>query len=383
MSSGVLDRDALYYPYIHIRPNKVDWLKATLLCFPQVRRMVPHGFNPDDKPEIRAFLRAKNAKGQPLLISERLEANDRRSAVARAQERLLRKLKEHESIIVERFSRRSSGCHYGKINLYTMHREKIHDEIWNYLIDNNLAKARGRKKNDPYGDWVDIEPALGDAIMSTIAVALARAKGLDIVTSDNGIHNAVAMQSEDDIFNTLLNLKEPEGEESDGDKVDELAQVVIRTKFNVSKLSAEQISELHKEGKSLIAFKKALLPIASQITKIEDPGERESKFKQKADEVIEEWEKYKRKLPGFAAAALVEAQETKPPEYALSLIATTGTAMWIPVLGAAITLGVLSYKGYSIWKKFKEGTANPYQYLTQVERKGATLVAAPSTKKRT
>ena len=47
MSAEVaLDRDALYYPFIHI--TDVNWLKATLLCFPGVRRMVPQSYVPTD-----------------------------------------------------------------------------------------------------------------------------------------------------------------------------------------------------------------------------------------------------------------------------------------------------------------------------------------------
>jgi hypothetical protein len=55
-----LDRDALYYPYIHFRD--VNWLKATLLCFPQVRRMVPPEFSLNDSPEVAQFTALKGAK---------------------------------------------------------------------------------------------------------------------------------------------------------------------------------------------------------------------------------------------------------------------------------------------------------------------------------
>jgi hypothetical protein len=49
--SAILDRDALHYPYIHIRD--VNWLKGTPLCFPQVRRMVPPDFHPSRKGKKR------------------------------------------------------------------------------------------------------------------------------------------------------------------------------------------------------------------------------------------------------------------------------------------------------------------------------------------
>jgi hypothetical protein len=378
MSSNVLDRAALYYPYIHIRPDKIDWLKATLLCFPQVRRMAPEGYNLRDRPEVIDFLSEKNADGNPLLDVERLDMDDQSSAAARAQERLLNKLQHYNDIITKRYAGKNNKHKGKKGKNYTIHREKIHGDIWRYLVFNNLVKASGSKRDDPYGEWVDIEPELGDAIMSTIAIAVSRSKGLDIVTSDSTVHNAIVTQSEDEVFNSLLNLGETKNTPSDADKVEELAQVVIQTKFDVSQLNVAQIAELHKEGKSLMAFKKALLPIASQIPHIEDAEERQRQFRRKAEEVIEEWESYKRKLPGFAMAALVEAQEIKAPEYALNLV-VAGTAMWMPIVGASITLGVLSYKGYSIWKKFKEGQANPYKYLSQIERKGASLFIAPPT----
>ena len=48
---------ALYYPYIHIRD--VNWLKATLLMFSQVRRMVPATFTPSDTPAVEEFAEYK------------------------------------------------------------------------------------------------------------------------------------------------------------------------------------------------------------------------------------------------------------------------------------------------------------------------------------
>lgn len=105
MSSAVLDRAALYYPYIHIEPDKIDWLKATLLCFPQIRRTIPAGFDPNDAPEIWEFQREKNANGEVLFDSEYLDMSSESSAPKRAQERLLRKLRQLEQQIIERFSK--------------------------------------------------------------------------------------------------------------------------------------------------------------------------------------------------------------------------------------------------------------------------------------
>src|SRR5688572_8160975 len=55
---------ALYYPYIHIRDAR--WLKANLLIFPKVQRMIPFEFNPDDSEEIKKFAQWRPG-AEPLL----------------------------------------------------------------------------------------------------------------------------------------------------------------------------------------------------------------------------------------------------------------------------------------------------------------------------
>ena len=83
--SDVLDRDALYYPYIHI--TDVDWLKATLLSFPQVRRIVPRGFDLNDSAEIKPF-RSREGARRPLLAEEPAELEGAYLAQRRLKERL-------------------------------------------------------------------------------------------------------------------------------------------------------------------------------------------------------------------------------------------------------------------------------------------------------
>jgi hypothetical protein len=46
-------RPALYYPYIHIRSE--HRLKATLLCAPAVKRIVPETYQPEDSFQIAKY----------------------------------------------------------------------------------------------------------------------------------------------------------------------------------------------------------------------------------------------------------------------------------------------------------------------------------------
>ncbi len=66
---------ALYYPFIHIRD--VNWLKATLLLFSQVRRMVPTMFTPSDGPGVREFAEYFTGR-EPFLQPAATARRDRR-----------------------------------------------------------------------------------------------------------------------------------------------------------------------------------------------------------------------------------------------------------------------------------------------------------------
>jgi len=97
-----LDRDALYYPYVHI--TDVNWLKATLLSFPGVRRMVPAHYEPNDLPDIREFCDLKGPRGAPLLTNANLFSR----AATTAETDLLKKLQENDAFIRSRYSRRKT-----------------------------------------------------------------------------------------------------------------------------------------------------------------------------------------------------------------------------------------------------------------------------------
>ena len=52
---------ALYYPYIHIRSE--NWLKATLLCVPAVKRIVPSNYAPEDDAAIIPYVTISGPNG--------------------------------------------------------------------------------------------------------------------------------------------------------------------------------------------------------------------------------------------------------------------------------------------------------------------------------
>src|SRR5204862_8035521 len=98
---------------------------------------------------------------------------------------------------------------------------------------------------------------------------------------------------------------------------------------------------------------------------------RDKRFRDAAAEIIEEWGKYKKSLPRFALDGLVDATEVKFPEIASSMIAgATGTRLGV---GAGLAIGLITYCGVKIWRPYKERSSSPYQYLSRIEKSGATL----------
>src|SRR5687767_12293588 len=72
MSKSVMDQDALYYPYIHFRDEQ--WLRATLLYFPHIFRMVPPEYSLNDSEFVAQLARSKGRHGRPLIESYALNS---------------------------------------------------------------------------------------------------------------------------------------------------------------------------------------------------------------------------------------------------------------------------------------------------------------------
>ena len=207
-----LDRDALYYPYIHI--TDANWLKATLLCFPNVRRMVPAGYTPSDSDEIREFCQTAGPRGEPLLTNVNLFSN----AATEAEKDLLDKLEKNDTFIRERYSKRKTVKELGPdAGQFRLHDEKIVQKLYSYLIGANDEDSLAwwtqhpddRSGRHGPGHWLALHPTLGNAILAVKAIAIAEDLGLDIVTNSSGVHHTVVSKKREDIFKELLGEPTP------------------------------------------------------------------------------------------------------------------------------------------------------------------------------
>jgi hypothetical protein len=200
---------------------------------------------------------------------------------------------------------------------------------------------------------------------------------LDIVTSSGRIHHALASLDETEVFDQLLKgqWKTPykPGIDKSTELANELAELVLTTKFDVSRLTPEQIGELIKDGKDLRQFKNALKPIVDSIPDIPDPEERIRRLRIAAQEVIDQWYEYKKSLPRFAADALLDVSNIKLPEILAGIITAGAYTGLTLASGLGIAIGVVTYSGYGILRKYRENIKNPYRYLSHIEKAGASL----------
>lgn len=194
---------------------------------------------------------------------------------------------------------------------------------------------------------------------------MADAFGLDIVTDSTNVHDIVAAHSAADVFDALLNSRTAPQPPTTQDSVDDLAQIVMTTAFDVSRLTPRQIADLVADGHDLRRFKNALVPIVASLPRMTDDGERQRRLEAAANEVLAEWSRYRKSLPQFALDAIVEVTDLKWPEFATAGLLLSPHTWWA---GAGLGIGLLTHKGAKVFQKFREKTNSPYRYLSNIQK---------------
>ena len=192
MSNETKDTDGLYYPHIHVRDEA--WLKATLLYFPHILRMVPANFETSDSAFITSLTKTPGIRGEPLLGSYQLGNVITSGAADRLTERLMDDIKTIPGF-EQRFSRKATQDGYGKDSQYLIHRSKAPRQFWAELterglmwapsefdaIDERYYRVLRHLADNLSAEWAAVHPILGEAFMATVAAAAARDEGLEVL----------------------------------------------------------------------------------------------------------------------------------------------------------------------------------------------------------
>lgn len=318
-------RPALYYPYIHIRSER--WLKATLLCVPSVKRIVPQEYSPEDEPTITRYTTITGPHGTLLQsVPSYTQAADA------AQHRLLDILQENATTIDAKYGRTRAPA----VDDYWIHKAKFVDTLLDHLLRHQLAWPS--VPGHPVGNrmWYALHPTLGKAIMTTLGLSIARDEHYDIVTSDGKYHEALLATKEEAIFETLLRGYSNSETNTLAQTRRELGQmVIILSGVNFDALLPERIPELQASPR-FRTFQQLLRASASTFNQDIDDREYRDQLRQEANQIVTAWQETKHDVSKdlrevlFEGVALgAEALKTviKGPEM-LELGIVGGIGLW-------------------------------------------------------
>ena len=343
-------RQALYYPYIHIRSE--HWLKATLLCTPGVRRIVPETYSPEDPPRIHRYTQIVGLNG-PLLQS--VPSNS--VAAFEAQNRLLAKLREYQREIVKKYQR----TNVSSSDLYRIHVAKFNEVLLEFLLQHKLAWQTDHPDAFGHRNWYALQPVLGSAIMTTLGLSIAREQHYDVVTPSSEFHEALLTTKENEVFDALLSSDEPKTVPTIAQVGHDLGQLVITlTGINYEALHPEQIPEL-QSSQHFQKFQRLIRTSAHLIESENDAEGYRARLRSEANEIIDAWHETKSDLSKDLRDALFEATLIFSAE---ALRVHAGAEATGLVSAGGLAIGLLVIKGLRLKEKRMRGS--PYQFLTQV-----------------
>jgi hypothetical protein len=386
---SIQSRRALYYPYIH--PRDIEWVKGTLLAFGQINRVVPDGFPLKDLPEVALLRNEVGDDGEPLVCSISPDWPD----IEFAQARLFNVVAAVDpKQLTERFGRATTAAQYGSDDRFEIHENNFHAGLLSWLQGGGLAwPSRGPTPDT--GSWWSVHPVLGEAVMSVMAIAAARHKGLDIVTESATMHTALSSLDEQQVLGELIAPLAPPIPKAVqlAQAVDQLGHIVMTTMLDLQRLSVLDVAEIVQQGDDLRRFREAVSRIASDVPLDAAPKVREEMLRDRADTIVTEWQKHRQSLPKKLREALRDTtaeQSKKGLEHAGDAIAKavasggtvgaaalfTGNSLQTAALSAGVgfAIGLVLTTGR---KLFAKNPDDPFQYLTRIEKAGATILTVP------
>jgi len=271
-------RAALYYPYIHIRSE--DWLKATLLCVPVVKRMIPDDYHPEDTGDIAPYERIAGPYGKLL---QRVPAYS--AAAEQAQQDLLNRIHGDLDAIKNAYGRAKAP----EVDEYWIHDAKFSGSLLRYLEDEGLAWKSTYPNAYGQRNWYALHPTLGKAVMTCIGLSTARDSNLDIVTASGKYHEALLTTEEGDIFGALLRQHKTQKGTADTEARRDLGQLVIALAgIKLKALPPDRIPELQASQKFAL-FGHLLRKSASTIDKNTDEATYHRQLKAEANDIVDAW----------------------------------------------------------------------------------------------
>jgi hypothetical protein len=254
-------------------------------------------------------------------------------------------------------------------------------------------------------EYVEVHPNVGEAVMSTLAIACAQDDGLDIVGDKRTreLHRCLLEKDLDSVYDAWLKLNTnmPPPKEASGE---ELLEFILGISGDLSKLSTDALRELNKEREPIDALMTELRKEARKINRMNPGKKRDEQFQEVAAQVMKKWEGDRNNLSNFGRAffgrdtadlatkfvsAVADKTLTGVATGAIAgagakatlttaAAASAANAGWVGALaaggvigaGAGLIIGVIAHAGKTYHDQRKRAKNTPYRFLTTLENAG-------------
>jgi hypothetical protein len=394
-----MNQKALYYPYIHI--YDVNWLKATLLLFSEVRRMLPEEFTPSDSDEVRAFA-APSSERPPLLSPADLWTRRAQAAQQALARRLLADAMDPDFFL--RYDRAATRQALAPDDMgFQIHQAKLAEPLKDALGSTGLAWQPGvSEPYDRHAAYVELHPRIGEAVMSTLAIAAATGEGLDIVGDHRSgrLHECLLEKRADEIYDAWLHPSDLQAPPRRPDAED-LFEFLVGLTCDVSALTPDALYALQTDRDPLRRLIERLRVIASAIPATDAGRDRETYFRDAVSTALQGWRADRSNMPAywrkFFGEGLADTSQQSVEKVADNLTSSGEKALMgggvsgatvagiggggvaamaaaaIVGAGVGLTIGIVFHGVRSYFRMRGADRDSPYRYLTLMERQGVVF----------
>ena len=402
-----IHRGALYYPYIEI-PG-INWLRANLLVFPVVKRIMPMYWMPADDEAIRPFTEWFGAK-QPLLQPADLWTDRPQDAQRVLAEKLSRD--SEDDAFLNQFGRAAARNSVGEDDLgFQIHLEKLSEPLKKALVNEKLPEEKQlawepvRQLYDVEDGFVEVHPRVGEAIMSTLAIAATHPEGLAIVGDrrSGALHQCLRDKNLDEVYDAWLSdgpINLPPPNAPTGER---LLEFIVGMSGDLSTLSRDTFYELASERKAIAKMIQTLRARAAEIPAMDEGPHLDERFMDTAQDVFKEWEQDRANFGNVAKSFFSTEALKHTTDFAADVakgMLTVGAggavgtgaaaAGWFGSLlaggligcGAGLVVGLVAHGGVTLHNVRKREEDSPYRFLTILEERGVVFRSEPGVPQR-
>lgn len=266
---------------------------------------------------------------------------------------------------------------------------KLSEELRDALQDERLAwQPASLEPYDVQGDYVEVHPQVGQAVMSTLAVACSESEGLDIVGDhrSGALHRCLLEKDLNGIYDQWLGSEKQIDPPTEATG-EELMDFILGIPADPSVLTPAKIREITKEREPIEDLIEKLRTHAGKIPRMDSSSRRDQFFQDVASDVQNDWKKDKLNFSSvvreFFNAEVGKLTVNSAGRIAEKLLPFAGAtaAGWFGSLlqggiigvGGGLLVGLVAHAGTSWHKAAKRSRDSPYRFLTTLEEAGVVL----------